>query len=152
MTVSGRLRAKTRWETPHSTIKKPGIPFKENFCEPSGLAETRPLFRVRIPTRRAQAMGDEPADEIGVRCDVEDCENRIVGLDDGWEYGRGLVCQDCIDFNDRHGHWPDDDREWCRQCVLDNGGMVHDCPKGSVDVLVRPGEDCPHCDFEVAMP
>lgn len=55
------------------------------------------------------------SEDAGVECDVDGCTNRIVGLDDGWEYSRGTVCADCIDYNREHGHWPDADTT-CAQC------------------------------------
>ena len=89
--------------------------------------------------------------QLGVLCDVESCDNRIVGLDDGWEYSRGTVCQDCIDYQDRHGHWPDEDAEICVQCRIDDGAIEHDCDEFSGDaVLLQPGDSCDYCGFEAA--
>jgi hypothetical protein len=88
--------------------------------------------------------------ELGTECDIESCDERVVGLDDGWEYERGVVCSSCIEFRQRHHHWPDEDVETCRECILDDGGAVHDCPETSIDVLLRPGDNCPNCEFELA--
>jgi len=89
--------------------------------------------------------------EPGVKCDVAGCEGRVVGMDDGWEYDRGVVCQDCIDYNQRHGHWPDEDRDPCVECLIDGGVVRHDCPESSADaVLVEPGSACGNCGEEVA--
>jgi len=88
--------------------------------------------------------------ELGTECDVESCSERVIGLDDGWEYSRGIVCHSCIKYRHQHHHWPDEDSESCRECILDDGGAVHDCPETSVDVLLRPGDDCPNCGFELA--
>jgi len=89
--------------------------------------------------------------QLGTLCDVDSCENRIVGLDDGWEFSRGTVCQDCIDYQDRHGHWPDDDAKICVQCRIDDGAIDHDCDEFSGDgVLLQPGSVCDYCGFEAA--
>lgn len=52
---------------------------------------------------------------LGFECDVDGCDERIVGLDDGWEFARGHVCSDCIDYEREHGHWPDEDGP-CPRC------------------------------------
>lgn len=87
--------------------------------------------------------------DIGIECDVDGCDNSVVGLKDGWEFSRGVVCQDCIDVNSEHGHWPDEDRLACRECVLEEGGEVHDCDDSPFDVLLSPGDDCPNCEYAV---
>lgn len=84
---------------------------------------------------------------LGFECDIEDCENRIVGLDDGWKMPRGHCCQDCIEFEMEHGHWPDEDQLGCRICHVEDGGIVHECPESSVDaVLLHPGDECSICE------
>jgi len=53
---------------------------------------------------------------LGERCDVDGCDTNIVGLEDGWDYSRGLVCSDCIDYMHEHGHWPDRESD-CVECI-----------------------------------
>lgn len=103
-------------------------------------------------TEQSRLSGSSRTDsrEFGIECDVESCDDRVIGLDDGWEYNRGVVCSSCIEYRQRHHHWPDEDTETCRECILDDGGAVHDCPKTSIDVLLRPGNSCPNCEFELA--
>lgn len=48
-------------------------------------------------------------DSDDLQCDVSGCETQVLGLNDGWEFSRGLVCSDCIDFNKEHNHWPDEE-------------------------------------------
>ena len=87
--------------------------------------------------------------EIGVECNVDGCETHVVGLDDGWEMDRGTVCQDCIDYRDRHGHWPDEDVEICAECRIDDGMINHDCDETGADrVLLEPGSECNYCGYE----
>ena len=90
--------------------------------------------------------------ELGIECDVDGCETHVVGLDDGWEMDRGTVCQDCIDYRDRHGHWPDEDVEICVECRIDDGMINHDCDEFSGDgVLLDPGGECSYCGYEAPM-
>jgi len=120
--------------------------------------EYYPEFIHFCPTCRPDA-NDDDADlmtdggtELGVLCDVDDCEARIVGLDDGWQMSRGTVCQDCIDYHDRHGHWPDEDAEACVECRIDDGAINHDCDEFSGDgVILTPGDTCDYCGFEAAV-
>lgn len=87
--------------------------------------------------------------EIGVLCAVDECDERIVGLEDGWDLGRGTTCQDCIDYHDRHGHWPDESAEICAECRIDDGMVPHDCEESFADrVLLKPGSECDNCGFE----
>lgn len=89
---------------------------------------------------------DDEQESLGVRCDVDGCDADVVGLDDGWEYDRGTVCQDCIDYQDRHGHWPDEDSEACAECRIDDGAIPHECPESSADhVLVGLDDECSLC-------
>lgn len=60
-------------------------------------------------------MGTGESAKVGYQCDVEGCETEIVGLDDGWEFSRGLVCASCIKTHREHGHWPDEDA-LCVEC------------------------------------
>lgn len=80
-------------------------------------------------------------------CSVDGCETPVRGLDDGWEYDRGLVCSDCIDYQTRHGHWPDEEQEPCVECRIDAGAVDHECPEAPAfdGVLVPDGDECPHC-------
>jgi len=55
-------------------------------------------------------------DFSGYECDVAGCETEVVGLDDGWKFNRGMVCQSCIQYHRRHRHWPDGDVEFCLEC------------------------------------
>jgi hypothetical protein len=88
---------------------------------------------------------------VGVECDVDGCNTNVVGLEDGWEFDRGTVCQECIDYHDRHGHWPDEDAEICVECRIDDGAINHDCGEFSGDgVLLQPGDTCEFCGFEAA--
>lgn len=83
-------------------------------------------------------------------CSVDGCETEVVGLDDGWEMSRGIVCQGCIDYHDRHHHWPDEERAGCRACHCENGGVVHECTESTVDaVLLSPGDECDFCEVSV---
>ena len=95
----------------------------------------------------SQDKADRDREPLGVKCDVDDCANRIVGLDDGWEFSRGTVCQECIDYYDRHGHWPDKEAEICAECLVDDGAVKHVCAETAADaVLLSPGDECPYCE------
>jgi hypothetical protein len=48
-------------------------------------------------------------DYDNLRCSVDGCDTLVIGLFDGWEFDRGLVCDDCIEYEAEHGHWPDED-------------------------------------------
>lgn len=50
-------------------------------------------------------------------CCIDECDSKIVGLNDGWEPSSrdGVVCSDCWNFNRDHGHWPDEETQ-CIQC------------------------------------
>jgi len=85
----------------------------------------------------------------GVTCDVDDCDTQVVGLDDGSELARGTVCDECIDYQDRHGHWPDEDVEICIECRIDEGAVRHECDELVADILLSPGDTCGGCGFEV---
>lgn len=88
----------------------------------------------------------ETSDPLGVECDVDGCDEQIVGLDDGWEYSRGTVCQSCIDYRNRHGHWPDEEQEPCVECEIDAGKVDHQCPESAFDgVILEPGSECEYC-------
>jgi len=98
--------------------------------------------------RDRQTASPEPdgdQDTLGVRCDVEGCDSDVVGLDDGWEFDRGTVCQHCIDYRDRHGHWPDEDVETCKECLIDDGAIPHECDDGGPTRLLFPDQECSHC-------
>jgi len=99
---------------------------------------------------RDQLVSDDDRDhsdvDVSLTCTVDGCETEVIGLDDGWEFDRGTVCQDCIDYLNRHGHWPDEDAEICVQCRVDDGMVLHRCDEATVDAhLVEPGEECPSC-------
>lgn len=82
-------------------------------------------------------------------CCIEGCESQVRGLQDGWEMSRGLCCQDCIDYNEEHGHWPDEDPEVCVECLLDDGHVRHECPANpGGSVIMEPGSECGHCGEE----
>lgn len=53
---------------------------------------------------------------LDLQCDVDGCETSILGLEDGWEFSRGVVCADCIGYQREHGHWPDEDTA-CQKCL-----------------------------------
>lgn len=92
---------------------------------------------------------DDGQGALGVRCDIEDCDTDVVALDDGWEFDRGVCCRDCIDYQDRHGHWPDEDVEICIECRIDDGAIPHDCEESGADaVLLKPGDECEYCGSE----
>ncbi|SEH60679.1 hypothetical protein SAMN05192561_11227 [Halopenitus malekzadehii] len=62
---------------------------------------------------------------------------------------RGIVCQDCIDHDDRHGHWPDESVDICIECRIDDGMIDHNCEESAADrVLLEPGSSCDYCEFE----
>lgn len=42
-------------------------------------------------------------------CSVDGCDSEVRGLNDGYEFSRGLCCVDCIDYHREHGHWPDEE-------------------------------------------
>lgn len=120
--------------------------------------EYYPKFIHFCPACAPDETDDEPelatdgGTELGVPCDVDDCDSRIVGLDDGWEFSRGTVCQDCIDYQSRHGHWPDESVDICAECRIDDGMIPHECEESSADrVLIEPGTTCDYCGFEAAV-
>lgn len=95
----------------------------------------------------AEDRRDDEQEPLGTPCSVNGCDGRIVGLDDGWEFNRGVCCQDCIDFQDRHGHWPDDHPEACPECAVDNGAVHHYCDESNVDsIILNPGSECEFCE------
>jgi len=97
-------------------------------------------------TQQSKLESDDK--QLGIECDVDSCEETILALDDGWEYNRGTVCSGCIEYQNRHHHWPDEEPDHCRECVFDDGGELHDCPETTIDVLLRPGDDCPECNAQ----
>lgn len=54
----------------------------------------------------------------GPECCVDGCDHRVPGLKHGYDPStrEGVACNDCWEFLDSHGHWPDDD-ETCRLCI-----------------------------------
>jgi len=92
---------------------------------------------------------DDEQESLGTRCVVDGCDTDVVGLDDGWEYDRGVCCSDCIDSRDRHGHWPDESPDGCVECRIDDGAIPHDCDESGADaVLLEPGQECDYCGGE----
>jgi len=87
---------------------------------------------------------DDEQQSLGVQCDVEGCTTDVVGLDDGWEFSRGVTCSDCIDFRHRHAHWPDESPETCAECLIDDGQVRHHCDEG-IDQIRDPGVECDEC-------
>ena len=87
-------------------------------------------------------------DHIIPTCAIDGCENEVPGFDDGMQTRqRGVVCLDCVAYQRRHAHWPDESRESCVECSLDDGAVRHDCEETFADsVIVTPGESCPCCD------
>lgn len=80
-------------------------------------------------------------------CDVDGCGAGVPGLNDGYEFDRGVVCNECTEYRNRHGHYPDEDRKHCVECSLDDGAVRHDCDETFADsVVVTPGEFCPCCN------
>lgn len=119
------------------------------WCWPTG---RKPLYHL---TRRCGV--DDPADlmtdggQVQIpKCAVDGCGTEVPGLDDGYEFSRGVVCHDCIDYRNRHGHWPDEDVKICVECRVDQGKSKHDCDESFADyVLVEDGGQCPVCGVTV---
>jgi len=48
--------------------------------------------------------------DIGETCCVEGCNHSVPGLRYGYEPStrEGIACNDCWDYLDANGHWPDE--------------------------------------------
>ena len=57
--------------------------------------------------------------DVGPECCVDGCDHQIAGLAHGYEAParEGVACNDCWDFHNDHGHWPDDDPASCPTCL-----------------------------------
>ncbi|WP_058997809.1 hypothetical protein [Haloarcula sp. CBA1127] len=117
------------------------------WCWPTG---RKPLYHL---TRNCGV--DDPDDLMtdggsitAPTCGTENCDTVCPGLDDGWEQHDGtLRCADCWSYQERHGHWPDEDVKICVECRLDQGKVKHDCEESFADyVIVDEGGECPICD------
>ena len=112
-------------------------------------AVTEANYEMHTELLESEELVTDGGRDLGVACDVDDCETRVVGIEDGWEVSRGTVCQDCLDYRDRHGHWPDEDPDICVECRLDEGAIRHECDEAAVDaVILNPGSDCDFCGFK----
>jgi hypothetical protein len=99
---------------------------------------------------------DDPADimpdggSVAVPCGTDGCKSVCQGLDDGFEANGTLRCSECWSYEERHGHWPDEDVKICVECRLDQGKVKHDCEESFADyVIVDEGGECPVCDTVV---
>jgi len=116
------------------------------WCWPTGRKPLYHLTRECGVDDPADLMTDGGTDTLGVPCDVETCEETVVGLDDGYEFDRGTVCHSCVEFHDRHGHWPDEDVEICVECRIDQGKIRHDCEEAWSDyIIMEPDTECDVC-------
>jgi hypothetical protein len=48
--------------------------------------------------------------DYGPECCVEGCDHNVPGLKHGYEPStrEGVACNDCWEYLDDHGHWPDE--------------------------------------------
>jgi len=105
------------------------------------------------PVTGVEQTAGEPVPDGGVTmptCGTDGCDTESPGLDDAWEHDGTLRCADCWSYQERHGHWPDEDVKICVECRLDQGKVKHDCEESFADyVIVDEGGECPVCDIAV---